>query len=239
MKMSTEQEKTGYDIQHRHLIYSACILISVALMSTYVAVVALHHVLALKGEISSMREELDTYKLHLEALTKLNKAQAANWSISVNQLDEVFEEQLYHEAKSRDGMKLRIHRSLPEQAQQACVQLIASNVPKRTVRVSNCQKCIPGRPQQSCRVERRADGNQNQMEATSVPWILSLKKGRALDKKATPTHREGKIPSWSPCGSPTLSSTLTGESRDAAGAKPYRSPPFLWVHQMHGEYLQK
>ncbi|XP_059809468.1 uncharacterized protein LOC132382921 isoform X1 [Hypanus sabinus] len=183
MKMSTEQEKTGYDIQHRHLIYSACILTSVALMSTYVAVVALHHVLALKGEISSMREELDTYKLHLEALTKLNKAQAANWSISVNQLHEVFEEQLYHEAKSKAGMKLRIHRSLPEETQQACVQLIASNVPRRTVRVSNCQKCIPGRPQQSCRIERRADMNQNQMEATTVPWILSLKKGRALDKK--------------------------------------------------------
>ncbi|XP_051898826.1 tumor necrosis factor ligand superfamily member 13B-like [Pristis pectinata] len=186
MKMNTEQEKTSYDIQHRCLIYSACVLTSAALMSTYVAVVALHHVLALKGEILSMREELDTYKFHLdrlEDLARLNKGQAANWSRSVSQVNEVFKKQLYHEAKSKDGMKLRISRSLSEEAQQACVQLIASNVQRPVVRASTCQKCIPGRPQQSCRVERRTDTNQNQMEATTVPWILSLKKGSALDKK--------------------------------------------------------
>ncbi|XP_055519263.1 tumor necrosis factor ligand superfamily member 13B-like [Leucoraja erinacea] len=186
MKMNTEQETSGHDTQHRVLIYSACVLTSAALMSTYVAVVALHHVLALKGDISSMREELDTYRLHLdrlEALARLNKGQAANWSSSARQVSKRFKKRPSPEDKSKDRMKFRINRSISEGVQQACVQLIASNVQRRVARPSNCHKCVPGRPQQSCRVERRTDTSQNQMETTTVPWILSLKKGSALDKK--------------------------------------------------------
>ncbi|XP_067830706.1 tumor necrosis factor ligand superfamily member 13B-like [Heptranchias perlo] len=182
MKMNTNQKKTGFDIQRRCLIYSAGVFVSAALMLAYVAAVALHHVLALKAEISSMREELETYKFQLDRLEAL--AKVTNFSSSVNQVSEFLKKKLYNEEKSKDDMvKFRGSRSLPEQVQQSCVQLIATNDQRPVVRANNCQKCTPGRPQRSCRVEQRSVSNQNCMGETPVPWILSLKKGSALDKK--------------------------------------------------------
>ncbi|XP_020384153.1 tumor necrosis factor ligand superfamily member 13B-like [Rhincodon typus] len=182
--MNADQEKTGFDIQHRCLIYSACVFTSAALMSAYVAAVALHHVLALRAEISSMREELETYKFQLDHLAKGTKGQAANGSSSVNQVSEFLTTKLHSVEKLSDGeVKFRSRRSLPEQIQQSFVQLIATNDQRPVVRASNCQKCIPGRHQQTCRVERRSVLNQNHAEETIVPWILSLRKGTALDKK--------------------------------------------------------
>ncbi|XP_067876083.1 tumor necrosis factor ligand superfamily member 13B-like [Heterodontus francisci] len=186
MKMNADQEKTGFDMQHRCLIYSACVFTSAALMSAYVAAVALHHVLALKAEISSMREELETFKFqldYLEALAKVTKGQAANCSSSVNQVSEFLKKKMRNEEKSRnEKVKYRGSRSLPEQIQQSFLQLIATNNRRPVVRASNCLKCIAGRPQQTCRVERRPVSNQNHVEDTTVPWILSLKKGTALEK---------------------------------------------------------
>ncbi|XP_078388088.1 tumor necrosis factor ligand superfamily member 13B-like [Cetorhinus maximus] len=177
--MKAEQETTGYDTQHRCFIYSACVF--TALLSVYVAAVALHHVLALKAEISSMREELETYKFQLDQLESW--AKAANWSSSGHQVSGFLEEKLHSQEKFGDGeVKFRGSRSLPEPVQPSFVQLIATNDPRPVARASNCQKCVPGRHQQSCRVERRPVSGQNQAEETTVPWILSLRKGTALDK---------------------------------------------------------
>ncbi|XP_043535212.1 tumor necrosis factor ligand superfamily member 13B-like [Chiloscyllium plagiosum] len=183
IKMNAVHQKTGFDIQHRCLIFSACVLTSAALMSTYVAAVALHHVLALRAEISSMREELESYKFQLDRLAKGTKGPAANWSGSVGQLGELLPGRRRSREMLRDGeAKFRSRRSLPEQGRQSFVQLIATSDQRPAVRASNCQKCLPGRHQQACRTERRPVSTQSHVEGTLVPWMLSLKKGTALDR---------------------------------------------------------
>uniref|UniRef100_UPI00398EE3B8 tumor necrosis factor ligand superfamily member 13B-like n=1 Tax=Pristiophorus japonicus TaxID=55135 RepID=UPI00398EE3B8 len=187
MKMNKDQGRAGFDGQHRCLIYSACVLTSAALLSACVTALALHHVLALRVEISSMREELESYKYQLdrlEARAQGSKGQAANWSSSVDRVSDFLQRELQNEEGAGDErVKFRAGRSLPEPVQQSCVQLIATNDQRPVVRSSNCQKCIQGRSLQSCRAERRSVSNQNHAEETTVPWILSLKKGNALDKK--------------------------------------------------------
>ncbi|XP_067841577.1 tumor necrosis factor ligand superfamily member 13B [Heptranchias perlo] len=187
MKMRMLQQEAGFNTQYRCLIYSAFIIILAALMSAYAAAVALHHVLVLKAEISSMRQELGTYKFQLdrlEALARVTKSLSTNWSSSVNQVSEFLEKRLHSGEKQREEkVKFRGRRSLPEQVQQSCVQLIATHDRRPLVKVNGCQKCIPGKPQPTCRIERRSVSNQKGKQETTVPWILSLKKGSALDKK--------------------------------------------------------
>ncbi|XP_067889005.1 tumor necrosis factor ligand superfamily member 13B-like [Heterodontus francisci] len=187
MQMRMLQQREGFDTQHRCLIYSAFILTLAALMSAYTAAVALHHVLGLKAEISSMRLDLETYKFqldHLEALTRENKGFSTNWSSSVNQqVSEFLEKRLHSGEQLREETKFRGRRSLPEQVQQSCVQLIAIHDQRPRVNANDCPKCMFGKPQATCRVERRSVSNQNSKQETTIPWILSLKKGNALDKK--------------------------------------------------------
>ncbi|XP_060705323.1 tumor necrosis factor ligand superfamily member 13B-like [Hemiscyllium ocellatum] len=181
--MNAVQQKAGFDMQHRCLVFSACVLTSAALLSTYVAAVALHHVLALRAEISSMREELESYKFRLDHLAKGTRGQAANWSSAASRLGEVLTGERRGGETGRGGeAKPRSRRSLPEPARRSFVQLIATNDQRPVLRASNCQKCLPGRHQQVCRAERRPVSSQNRVEGTLVPWMLSLKKGTALDR---------------------------------------------------------
>ncbi|GCC37115.1 uncharacterized protein [Chiloscyllium punctatum] len=176
--MNAAHQKTGFDLQHRCLIFSACVLASAALMSTYVAAVALQHVLALRAEISSIREELESFQFRLDHLAAGTKGPAANRSRSVR----LAGERRGGEALRAGDVTLRGRRSLPEQGQQSFVQLIATNDQRPAVRASSCQKCLPGRHQPACRAERRPASSQNHVEGTLVPWMLSLKRGTALDR---------------------------------------------------------
>nr|CCD04084.1 B-cell activating factor [Squalus acanthias] len=184
MKMRMLQQRESFNIQHKCLIYSAFILALTALVSAYVAAVALHHVLVLKAEISSMKQELGTYKFQLDHLEALTKGLSTNWSSSANQVSEFLKKRLHSGEKPRkEKTKFRGGRSLPEQVQQSCVQLIATRDRRPLVKANDCPKCMPGRPESTCRVERRSVSNQNGKQETTVPWILSLIKGSALDKK--------------------------------------------------------
>ncbi|XP_038639898.1 tumor necrosis factor ligand superfamily member 13B-like [Scyliorhinus canicula] len=186
--MKADGGKAGIDVAHRCLIYSACVLTTAALLSASMAAVALHHVLALKAEISSMREELGRYKYRLEQLGSwargTEEGQAANWSRLAGQAGGLRggtpassrEKPAEGEGRFRGG------RSLPDPVRQSFVQLIATANGRPVARASRCQKCIAGRHQQACRVERRPFANRNQVEETTIPWILSLRKGGALEK---------------------------------------------------------
>ncbi|XP_038674967.1 tumor necrosis factor ligand superfamily member 13B-like isoform X1 [Scyliorhinus canicula] len=187
MKMRMLQQREGFNAQLRCLIYSAFILTSAAVLSAYVAAVTLHRVLVLKTEMSSMRQELETYKFqrdHMEALTKVIKDLSTNWGRSVNQVSEFLKKIHHHREKpEEEKTKFRGRRSLPEQVQQSFVQLIATHDQRSFVKVNDCLKYMTGRSQPTCRVKRRPVSNQSSKQETTVPWILSLKKGNALDKK--------------------------------------------------------
>ncbi|XP_078401016.1 uncharacterized protein LOC144682497 [Cetorhinus maximus] len=181
MKMRMLQQREGFNAQPRCLIYSAFILTLAAVLSAYVAV---HHVLVMKAEISSMRQELETYKFQRDHMEALTKDLSTNWSSSVNQVSEFLGKGQHRMEKSREERaKFRGKRSLLEQVQQSFVQLIATHDQRPPVKVNSCSKYMPGRPQPTCRVERRSVSSQNSKQETIVPWVLSLKKGNALDKK--------------------------------------------------------
>ncbi|XP_078094547.1 uncharacterized protein LOC144509515 [Mustelus asterias] len=185
-KMKTEPERLGVDTQRRCLIVWACVLASAALLSAYVGAVALQRVLALKAEISSMREELERYKGRLDQLGSLARgtgARAANRSGLGGQAAQRPQAGLRSRERLAEGeVKVRRGRSLPVPTRSSLLQLIATNNRKPVARVSNCQRCVPGRSQQACRAERKPVSNQDQAEETAIPWILSLRKGTALSK---------------------------------------------------------
>ncbi|XP_059502900.1 tumor necrosis factor ligand superfamily member 13B isoform X2 [Stegostoma tigrinum] len=161
------QLREGLNAQVRCFVYSAFILTLSAVLSAYIAAVSLHHLIVLKEEISSLRQELATYKFqldHLETLT-VTKGLSSNWSTSINQVNELHEKRLHQREKwQEEKIKLRGRRSLPEQ-------------------VNDCLKYMHERPQSTCRVERRSVSNENSKQETTIPWILSLKNGNALVKK--------------------------------------------------------
>ncbi|GCB69152.1 hypothetical protein scyTo_0012374 [Scyliorhinus torazame] len=131
-----------------------------------------------------MREELRRYKCRLDQLGRGTEGQAANWSRLAGQAGGL---RAGSPPSSRDKpaageVRFRGGRSLPEPVRQSFVQLIATNEGRPVVRATRCQKCIAGRHQQACQVERRPFANRNQVEETTIPWILSLRKGGALEK---------------------------------------------------------
>ncbi|XP_048389176.2 tumor necrosis factor ligand superfamily member 13B isoform X3 [Stegostoma tigrinum] len=112
------QLREGLNAQVRCFVYSAFILTLSAVLSAYIAAVSLHHLIVLKEEISSLRQELATYKFqldHLETLT-VTKGLSSNWSTSINQVNELHEKRLHQREKwQEEKIKLRGRRSLPEQ----------------------------------------------------------------------------------------------------------------------------
>ncbi|XP_078078884.1 uncharacterized protein LOC144500015 [Mustelus asterias] len=187
MEMRMLQQREGFNLQLKCLIYSAFVLTLAAVLSVYVAAVTLHRVLVLKAEMSSMRQDLETFKFqrdHMEALTRMTKDLSANCSHSVNEVSEFLEKRPLQRKKLReDQTKFRGRRSFPEQVQQSFVQLIATHDQRPFAKANGCPKYMPGKPPQTCRVERRSVSDQSTKQETTVPWILSLKKGNALAKK--------------------------------------------------------
>ncbi|XP_048389175.2 tumor necrosis factor ligand superfamily member 13B isoform X1 [Stegostoma tigrinum] len=180
------QLREGLNAQVRCFVYSAFILTLSAVLSAYIAAVSLHHLIVLKEEISSLRQELATYKFqldHLETLT-VTKGLSSNWSTSINQVNELHEKRLHQREKwQEEKIKLRGRRSLPEQEKQSFVQFIAVRDQRPLLKVNDCLKYMHERPQSTCRVERRSVSNENSKQETTIPWILSLKNGNALVKK--------------------------------------------------------
>ncbi|XP_072434375.1 uncharacterized protein [Chiloscyllium punctatum] len=179
-------QREDFDARIRCLVYSAFILMLAAVLSAYIAAVSLHHVIVLKKEISSIRQELATHKFqldHLEALT-VTKDLSTDWSTSINQINEFLGKRLHQREKWQElKTKLRGRRSLPDQEKQSFMQLIAVHDQRPLLKVNDCLKYMHGRPQSTCRVEQRSVSNENSKQETTVPWILSLKNGNALVKK--------------------------------------------------------
>ncbi|GCC23446.1 hypothetical protein chiPu_0001842 [Chiloscyllium punctatum] len=111
-------QREDFDARIRCLVYSAFILMLAAVLSAYIAAVSLHHVIVLKKEISSIRQELATHKFqldHLEALT-VTKDLSTDWSTSINQINEFLGKRLHQREKWQElKTKLRGRRSLPDQ----------------------------------------------------------------------------------------------------------------------------
>ncbi|XP_051882498.1 tumor necrosis factor ligand superfamily member 13B-like [Pristis pectinata] len=187
MKMKMLQQKKEFHTEHRCMICSAFILTSVVFLLAYITAVTLCHVFALQAEISALREELGTYgsqRDHLQALMRMTKGMSTNWNSSVNQVSEFLERNLSNREKSTERkIKFRGSRSLPEQVQQSCLQLIAMNDQMPLMKANDCPRHFFGKPQPICKVERRFVLNKGGKQETAIPWILSLKRGDALDKE--------------------------------------------------------
>ncbi|XP_062910957.1 tumor necrosis factor ligand superfamily member 13B-like [Mobula hypostoma] len=187
LKMKMLQQRKEYHTEHRKLICSAFILTSAVFLLAYITAVTLCQVCALQAEISALKEDLGMYRSqrdYLQALMRMSKGVSTNWNTSVNQVSESLEKNMHNREKSTERKRIfRGRRSLLEQVQHSCVQLIATNYQMAFVKASDCSRHLYGKSQPICKTERRYVSSKDGKQVTAVPWILSLKRGNALDKE--------------------------------------------------------